>query len=506
MNIFTASQMAKLDAYTIKEKSIPSIDLMERAAVALTDEYCKICSKDKHVYIFAGPGGNGGDALAMARLLSQKGYNISAYLINTANKLHPDCGINRDRLKKACPDVEFYEISSQFDMPEIGSNDVLIDGLFGTGLTRPVSGGFAMLIKFINKSSATIVSIDIPSGLMCEDNTNNFPSNIIHAHYTFTIQALKPAFLMADNQVFIGNLKVVDIQLEEKACPQDNRVFFINEEEEVRSLIRPRDKWGHKGTFGHGLLIAGCYGMAGAAILSSRACLRSGIGKLTVHSPRANVPILQGNVPEAVIHPDTESDFFSYPVDSASFDAVAIGSGLGLKNDTKAAAIEQITHSKVPIVIDADALNLFAEHPNWVAQIPPCAILTPHPKEYARIFGKFPNDYQMMSHAREQAKRLKCHIILKGHYTAICCPNGWVYFNTTGNEGMATAGSGDTLTGMLLAFAAQGYSNTDTCRLAVYLHGLAGDLAALHLGSHSVIASDIIEYLPDAIKHLAKNK
>lgn len=502
MNVFTASQMAKLDAYTIKKESILSVDLMERAAVALTAEVTDICSTDNHIFIFAGSGGNGGDALAMARLLSQKDYTVSAYLINIDGHLNPDCEINRNRLIENAPNVEFHEITSQFDMPAIDENDVIIDGLFGTGLSRPISGGFAMLVKFINRSGATIISIDIPSGLMCEDNTNNYHSNIIRANYTLTIQALKPSFLMADNQVFIGNLKVINIGLEENECPQENRTFYLDEEDNMRALIHPRDAWGHKGTFGHGLLIAGSYGMAGAAILAAKACLRSGIGKLTVHSPRVNTPILQGAVPEAVIHPDEENYYFSSSLKADTYTATAIGPGIGLKKDTALAVIEQISHSRTSIIIDADALNLFADHQGWLIQIPSCAILTPHPGEFSRIFGECNSNYQMLINAREQAIRLKCHIILKGHYTAICCPDGVVYFNTTGNEGMATAGSGDTLTGILLALSSQGYSNTDACRLAVYIHGLAGDIATSKLGSHSVIASDIIDNIPEAIKLL----
>ena len=505
MNIFTASQMAKLDAYTIKNESILSVDLMERAAGKLTEEVCKLCQPEQHIYIFAGSGGNGGDALAMARMLSQKGYNISAYLINIANHLNPDCEINRNRLVENCPEVEFHEITSQFDMPTLGKDDIVIDGLFGTGLSRPVSGGFAMLVKFINRSEATVISIDIPSGLMCEDNTSNYQTNIIRASHTLTIQALKPAFMMADNQIFIGKLKIIDIGLKEKDCPQENRFFYLDEEEEMRKLLRPRDAWGHKGTFGHGLLIAGSYGMAGAAVLAAKACLRSGIGKLTVHTPRINTPIIQGSIPEAIVHPDEENYYFSSSVKSDNYDALAVGPGIGTKKDTALAMIEQINHTRTSMIIDADALNILADRKGWLQQIPPSAILTPHPGEFSRVFNECQNDYQMLINAREQATRLKCHIILKGHRTAICCPNGIIYFNTTGNEGMATAGSGDTLTGILLALLSQRYSNTDACRLAVYLHGLAGDIATAKLGSHSVTASDIIDNLPDAFKHLTHN-
>lgn len=503
MKILTAIQMAKLDDYTIKHEPVTSINLMERAAIALCDQIKTICKPTASLKIFAGPGNNGGDALAVARLLAKE-YEIEVFLFNTSGHLSNDCEANAQRLKEDNSDVTFHEITNQFEMPNLSKNDWVIDGLFGTGLNKPLSGGYALLSKFINRSEAGVISIDIPSGLMCEDNSYNVAANIIRANYTLTMQCLKPAFLMADNQQFVGELKVLNIGLLEDEVAFEQMPYCLVEEEDAKQLLKHRDPFGNKGTFGHGLLIAGSYGMAGAAIIAARACMHCGIGKLTIHTPKANNSILQMAVPETVLHHDEENYFFTTPIKMEGFDAMAIGPGLGEKKDTAVAFIEQISHTQKPLVIDADGLNILADHKGWIQQIPKNSILTPHPKEFMRLFGNSLSSFDMLNQAREQAEHQMVYIILKGHYTAICCPNGQIYFNTTGNSGMATAGSGDALTGMLLSFLAQGYPTEHACKLAVYLHGLAGDLAAAELTEEGMTVNDLIHFLPYAIKNLKK--
>lgn len=505
MKILTAAQMAKLDAYTIEHEPIKSIDLMERAARALCAGIRKICVPGASFKVFAGPGNNGGDALAVARMLAKEGYVIEVFLFNTGGRLSPDCATNKERLMETCPGTVFHEITSQFEMPCLEKNDYVIDGLFGTGLNKALNGGYALLVKFINRSEAKVISIDIPSGLMCEDNTYNIRAHIIKADYTFTMQCLKPSFLMADNQEYIGRLSVLDIGLKENNVKFEQQPYLLDEEESMAKMLKPRPPFGHKGTFGHGLLVAGSYGMAGAAILASRACMRSGIGKLTIHTPKINNSILQTAVPEAVLHHDDENYFVSSTVKTDEYDALAIGPGLGEKKNTAIAFIEQISHTQKPMVIDADGLNILAGHKGWIQQIPKNAILTPHPKEFVRLFGESLSDFDMLRQARAQAVHQQIYIILKGHRTAICTPRGQIYFNTTGNSGMATAGSGDALTGVLLSLLAQGYDVEEACRLGTYLHGLAGDLAAEKLTEEGMTVNDLIENLPYAIKQL-KNK
>lgn len=498
MIIPSARQMHELDQYTIKSTSITSIDLMERAATAVTRELVQRYTNDTPIVVFAGPGGNGGDALAVARQLTQQGYHVSCYLFNVDGKLNEDCRQNKHRLLEEASTTDFHEINSQFEPPVLTADTLVIDGLFGTGVNKPLTGGFASLVKFINASPATIVAIDVPSGLMCEDNAYNVRGHIIRAHLTLTFQLPKLSLILADMQCFVGELKILPIGLSEEGIRNTDTPYRIVEEADVRTLLKVRDPFGHKGTFGHGLLVAGRYRMAGAAILAARACLRSGIGKVTVHTPARNNDILQISVPEAVLSPDAGAEMLTNSISSENFEAVAIGPGIGTEHPTALAFIEQVRHTRVPLVIDADGLNILADHKGWMQQIPTGSILTPHPLEMRRIGNHSVDSYSTLHEALEMAGRLQCHIILKGHYTAICTPEGKVYFNPTGNSGMATAGSGDVLTGILLALLAQRYTALQACLLAAYIHGLAGECAAQALGEVSVTASDIIQYLPKA--------
>ncbi len=502
MKIYTASEIKEIEAFAIENEPILPIDLMERAANAICEEIKSLKSTDTSVKVFAGSHNNGGDALAVSRILSQSGYNVEVFLFNTNGHLSPACETNRDRLISTCPQVVFHEISTKIDLPKITPNDLIIDGLFGIGLSGSLSSSFTLLLRFINNCKATIVSIDIPSGMHCEDNSHTLPNQIVHADYTFTIHALKPAFLLADCQQYIGKCKIIDIGLENSGCPDIKTQYILDEEEDMRKLLRPRNPFSNKGDYGHGLLIAGSYGMAGAAIIAAQAAMRCGMGKLTIHSPAANNTILQTSVPQAIIHNDTDNYLFTTAEDVNEYQSVAIGPGIGQKNETAAAMMEQIAHTTQPLVIDADGLNILSSHKGWLQQLPKGSILTPHPKEFSRMFGESNSDYEMLCIAREEARRLQIYIILKNHYTAICCPNGLVFYNITGNSGMATAGSGDALTGILLSLLAQSYSAKDACRLGCYIHGLAGDIAAEKYTEEGMNVMDLIQSIPEAIKEL----
>lgn len=502
MKIFTSAQIHELDKYTIEHEPISSLDLMERAAKVLSHAFEEEWSNRTPVTVFAGPGNNGGDALAVSRMLADDGYQVTTYLFNIHNHLSDDCKINKQRLidqKKA----NFTEITLNFDPPVLNAGTVVIDGLFGSGLNKPLAGGFASLVKYINQSSSKVVSIDIPSGLMCEDNTYNVRANIVRADLTLTLQQRKLAMLFADNQEYIGRLKVLDIRLSQEYIKVTDTQFKILEEREIITKLLPRNDFAHKGSVGSALLIAGSYGMSGASILSTKACLRAGAGKVTVHTPKRNYDIMQISVPEAILQMDHEETYFSQPVDTEDFDAVGIGPGLGQQENSAIALIAQIRRAQCPIVIDADALNIIANHRTWMQQLPKGIIMTPHPKEFDRLAGNPCNGcYDRLMKARELAEHLQAYIILKGHFSALCMPDGHIEFNPTGNSGMATAGSGDVLTGIITGLLARGYHQDDACRLGMYLHGLAGDLAAREVGKESLIASDIIKFMPAAFKRL----
>ena len=507
MKIFTSAQIHELDNYTIEHEPIKSIDLMERAAKALTRAITQRWPQRVPVVTFAGPGNNGGDALAVSRMLTEQGYQVHTFLLNISGHLSADCAENKRRiLDNKKTKNSFVEVTQEFDPPQLGKGMLVIDGLFGSGLNKPLNGGFASLVKYINASSAEVVSIDMPSGLMTEDNTYNVRANIIHADLTLTLGHKKLAMLFAENQPFIGELDVLDINLSREGIEKIEAHYTLTEEDDVRRLMLSRSPFAHKGSMGHALIIAGSYGMAGAAILATEACLRSGAGKVICHAPRKNVPILQASVPEAVLQIDHEETTFSEAVDTEDFQAVGIGPGLGTSEQTAVAIIAQIRRTQCPLVCDADAINILANHRAWMQQLPKDIILTPHPKEFDRLEGRSADSFEQLSKARDLSQRISAYIILKGHHSALCCPDGHIVFNTTGNAGMATAGSGDVLTGILTGLLARGYSHRDACIVGMYLHGLAGDIAARELGEESLIARDIIRCLPKAFLMLKNGK
>lgn len=503
MKILTDAQIHELDQYTIAHEPIKSIDLMERAAQTLTQTITDQWNSTTPVVVFAGPGNNGGDALAVARMLDEKGYDVSVYLFNINNKLSEDCAINKSRIIDSKRIEKFTEVTLNFDPPALDARTLVVDGLFGSGLNKPLKGGFASLVKYINQSPCQVVSIDMPSGLLPEENTFNILTNIIKADLTLTIQQKKLAMVMDDMQPFLGRVKVLDIALSDEFVQKADTTYRIIEEKEVRQQLLQRPLTAHKGHMGHALIVAGSYGMAGATVLAAKACLRAGAGKATVHTPKRNNDIIQNSVPEAVISHDPDEQFFSEPIDTDHFDAIGIGPGLGTQENTAIAMIAQIRRAQCPIVADADALNMLGTHRAWMQQLPKDIILTPHPKEFDRLVGNTSTDcYERLGKARELAQHLRGYVLLKGHHTALCLPNGKVVFNSTGNAGMATAGSGDVLTGIITGLLARGYSHTDACTTGMYLHGLAGDLAAKQLGQESLMAGDIIAFIPQAFKKL----
>ena len=476
---------------------------MERAAIQLTDSIVAEWDKDMKVVVFAGPGNNGGDALAVARMLAVRGYNVSTWLFNTSGRLSDDCKKNRDRLKDVKQVASFVIVTEEFDPPTLDAQTLVVDGLFGSGLNKPLTGGFASLVKYINASPAKVVSIDIPSGLMTESNEYNVKSNIMKADVTLTLQQPKLSFLFPENQQFIGHVEVLDIGISQEGIDKTDAQFYILEKSDITPCLKRRDPFAHKGSMGHALLVAGSRGMAGAAMLAAKACLRTGVGKVTVHTPACNTLPLQIGVPEVVLDVDSDTNVVSEAVDTDCFKAMGIGPGLGTNENTAIAVIGQMRRAQCPIVVDADALNILAAHKAWLQQIPVGAILTPHIGEFDRLEGVSTDSYERLSKAMLLAERQHAYIVLKGHYTAIITPGGRVLFSPTGNPGMATAGSGDVLTGIITALLARGYTQGEACAIGTYLHGLAGDIAARSLGEESLIASDIINSLPMAFKELS---
>ena len=499
MKIFRTEQIRQIDSSTMRYEPIASIDLMERAARTLTDAIVeRYGGKSNFFAIFAGPGNNGGDALAIARMLEEAGEKAEVWLIDPKSKLSPDCAENLERLKKCATPINI--LGNEFAAPQLPKNCIIIDGIFGSGLNKPAEGIFAETIRFINGCEATIVAIDIPSGLHGESNGSFDAQNIVHAHTTLTLQFPKLSFLMPANDKFTGEWHILDIGLSSRAIEEQKSNLFYTERAEIAAMLPARNKFSHKGDYGHALLVAGSRGMAGAAILAARATLRSGAGLLSVSTPQCNNCILQTAVPEAMTLPTGGENHLCTPPATERYTAVAVGPGLGTAAETEKALLQLINDCRVPMVLDADALNIIAKSPQTLEQLPAGSIITPHPGEFARLADGVKSREEQLAAATQLAQKCNIRIILKGAYTAVCSPDGNIFFNSTGNPGMATAGSGDTLTGIVLALLARGYDSTSAARIAVYIHGLAGDIAATRNGQTALTAGDIIDALPSAWK------
>lgn len=496
MKIFSTSQVRSLDAYTIEHEPIASIDLMERAAQAIFEAYAKSFDLQRPVLIVAGPGNNGGDALALARILVWVKSDVRVLLLHNG-KLSADCETNLKQLRNLKAEI-ITEITDSFVFPNINKETVIVDGIFGSGLSRPAKGVFAEVIDHINRSGCQVLSIDVPSGLHGELNPD-ISVPIVKATRTFTLQFPKLAFLLPETGIFAGNWSVLDIALHPEAISQTDTPYFLIEKEDIQPKIKIREKFSHKGTYGHALIFAGSRDMAGAAVLSSEAALRSGAGLVTVHSASCNRIILQTAVPEVIFESDNNEHCISEFRDLTKFNAIAIGPGIGQTGETTSFLKNILSAYSNPVVLDADALNLIAAN-DLLHLIPENSILTPHPKEFERLFGKSTNSYDRLQKAFTIAQTHKIIIILKGAHTQIFMPDGKIYFNSTGNAGMATAGSGDVLAGIMVGLLAQGYQPQDAALTGVFLHGLAADL--IPETEETMLASDIIRGLKLAFRTL----
>lgn len=502
MKIFFTNETKKLDTYTIEHEPVSSIDLMERAAAAVTFEIMSRWQRHTPVVVFAGPGNNGGDALAAARMLIKEGYQPDIYLFNPMQKLSPDCAQNKERLT-GMRNIRFTEVvKGDFMPPQLYEQTLVIDGLFGSGLHTPLSGGFASIVQYINASNAQVVSIDLPSGMFGEDNSENYKRNIVQATLTLTFQYPKLAFMFPENASFLGEWKIIDIGLHPDILRDTPATCYYLTDGDIFPLLRKRPKFAHKNDFGHALIVAGSEGMTGAAILAARAALHAGAGLVSVHSARCGYPVLQTAVPEALFLSDSCDTHITGVGIQRKYAVCAIGPGIGTHEDTARAIEALIGQMQHPVVLDADALNLTAACPEWLAQLPANSILTPHVREFDRMFGPQENTFQRLKKALETAKKYRLIIVLKGAYTAIVSPQGKIYFNSTGNPGMATAGSGDALTGILAGLLSQGYPPLEAALTGVFLHGLAGDIAAEEQSQEYITAGDIIASLGKAYQQI----
>lgn len=501
MKIFRNEQIKEIDAFTIKHEPIDSIDLMERAAGQLYKWITVRFGRSEHFIVFTGPGNNGGDGLALARMLAENGYSVETYYINFTEKTSPDWEMNRKRIENTS-NITLNYLTSADHLPVISSGDIVIDAIFGSGLTRPVEGLAEEVIKQINLSDSIKVSIDIPSGLFSEDNGGNLYNSVVKADFTLSFHFPKLSFMFAENAPYLGDWYILPIGLDNNAIRNIVTPYSLLENSDVLPLIKERKKFDHKGNFGHGLLISGSLGRMGAAVLGAGAALRTGIGLITCHIPSCGCSVIQSALPEAMAIADRSEKYVSEIGNTDIFSAVGIGPGLGTETESQLAFFNLLTECKKPLVLDADALNILSMNKEWLSLLPPGTVLTPHPKEFERLAGKTLNGYARLEKQVEFSRKHNCIVVLKGANSSVTSPDGNVVFNSTGNPGMATGGSGDVLTGIILSLLSQGYAPYTAAVLGVYLHGLAGDIAAGESCYESIIASDIINCIGKAFNKI----
>jgi ADP-dependent NAD(P)H-hydrate dehydratase / NAD(P)H-hydrate epimerase len=493
--ILTAAQQRQADAHTIAHEPIASIDLMERASRAFVNAIVPFIHGKPTIHVFCGTGNNGGDGLAVARILREKGCVVHAYLVGNPDATSADCRINLTRLD------EYTVLDQGSSLPFIHPDHVVIDALFGSGLTRAVTGLSASVIHHINASGAKVLAIDVPSGLPC-DSLPFDDGAVVRAHFTGTFERPKQSFFFRESARWLLNWEVIPIGLNPNFIASLGCNTFYLTEELFQCKLLPRTRFSHKGTYGHGLLIAGSYGKMGAAVLSARAALRSGLGLLTVHLPECGYTILQSAVPEAMCSVDESIQLVRNLPDLSPYRAIAAGPGLGTGEHAHNVLEQLVSEYQKPVVLDADALNTLSAHPELWEALPKNSILTPHPGEFERLAAAWRkessgamNSIERHTLQRTMAEQHGVLIVLKDAVTSIALPDGRVYYNTTGNPGMATGGSGDVLTGIILGLLTQGYSPEEAALIGVFYHGKAGDDAAHHVGENQLIASDIIHYL-----------
>lgn len=486
------------DHYTIHEMGVPSILLMEQAAQAFLQVFSRTYTPPQLIYIFAGMGNNGGDGLAIARLLYLQGYNTKVFILRTKAQGTPDFETNRYRWQQIAP---IHWIEAEKDFPDIPSHALVIDALFGTGLSRKPEGIAARLIMHLNQQATRIVSVDLPSGLL--ESQPPHPATVVRAQHTITFQHPKLSFVLEEFAPYIGEWTVVDIGLSPQFIQFVESPYFLITQEAVRQIYRPRTRFSHKGTYGHALLWAGSQGKIGAALLAARACLRTGVGLLSVQLPACGYIPLQSSLPEAMVIQDPHEQHLSHTPKLDNFQAIGIGPGIAQHAETAQALEALLAASQLPTVVDADALNLIAKHEHMRQYLGKHCILTPHPKEFERLIGRdWQNDYQLIELLGQFSQQYQCFVVLKRAYSIISTPQGNFYFNTHGHAGMAVGGSGDALTGILTALLAQGYLPEQAAILGVYLHARAAELALVEQSMESMLPSDLIEHIGKAYHSL----
>ena len=491
MKILSPDQIYQADKFTIEKQEISSEELMERAAIGLFNWlHQRLEGAPVLIHLFCGIGNNGGDGVALARHLLEHGYHIKVYVVNYSEKRSQEFLNNLDKLKSRKVWPEFLEEGS--DLPEIGNRDILVDAIFGIGLNRPPAPWVARLIQHMNGSGAFVVAVDVPSGLFADREPAE--GSAVKAQFTLAIQAPKLVFFLPGTGRYTEAWDVIDIGLDPGFLQELDATYQFVGLEQVRPWYRPRQRFSHKGTFGHSVLIGGSYGKTGAIRLAAEACLKAGSGMVTALVPDCAYTPLQTGILEVMLlaeRGERELEDLQFDLEAA---AVGIGPGLGTASVTAKAFATFLEAYSGPLVVDADGLNLLAKAPELLEKLPPNTILTPHPGELKRLVGEWKDDFEKLEKAQQFATKYGLILVLKGSYS-ITLHAGKGFVNSTGNPGMATAGSGDVLTGVITALLAQGYDPLKAAVFGVFLHGQAGDIRVADTGYEALVASDLVHGL-----------
>ncbi|NLX66008.1 MAG: NAD(P)H-hydrate dehydratase [Bacteroidales bacterium] len=498
MKILTSEQIRKIDGETMSREGISSLGLMKRAAAAFYNFFIeRYSNKNRVVVIFAGVGNNGGDALVVARLLHNSGYPVRVYMVEFSNRYTEECAHNIRRVK--AENISYKKIVHKRDIPDFEPFDLVIDGIFGTGLTREVSGIAAEVIHRINKSEKEVISIDVPSGLFTDRKTKL----AVKATETVTFQIPKLSLYLPENAPFIGKVHIVNIGLHETAIAEAETHIYMTEAKDIKKMLKPLSKFAHKGTQGHALIIGGSLGKCGSLFLASKAALKTGCGLVTAYLPQCGVAAMQSYFPEAMAMGDRGADHITSIDYSLTPDAVGIGMGMGQHEETAQALYRFLRKNVAPLVVDADGLNILSLHPEWFTLLSEGTILTPHPKELQRLIGEWRDDYDKIEKTKLFAQKYGVIVVIKGAYTLIM-DGKEIYLNSSGTPALATAGSGDVLTGMIGSLLAQGYPPLEAAKIGVFLHGMSADITEDTVHPRSFVASDIIENIGNAYRIIEK--
>jgi NAD(P)H-hydrate epimerase len=503
MKVLSAAQIREADKQTILNEPITSLNLMERAATKCSSWITEKLPESKNYIVICGPGNNGGDGLAIARMLWHYQKSVTVYYCNINQVFSVDFSSNKIRLEKET-DIKPTELNENNQTILFEENAVIIDCILGSGLNRKTEGWISDLIKELNQLNTLKISIDIPSGLFADDTNHiNGDEVIFKADYTLTFQLPKLSLLLPEGIYYAGEFIILSIGLDYQYINKAESSFFFIQEDSARQLIKKRPITGHKGTFGHAYLIGGSAGFAGAAALCSKAAIKSGCGLVTTETALDNDVCILNYAPEIMVQTGDKRSYPSQINPPAKTSAIGIGPGIGNSKETNSLLKLLLNKWNGPLVLDADALNVIADDPTLLSFIPTGSILTPHPGEFDRLFNlKNPLGIERLRKQIEMSTKYSIYILLKGYRTSISSPKGRVYFNSTGNNGMATAGCGDVLTGIITSLVAQGYYPLEACILGTYIHGLSGDIALNEQSEESLTASELINNLGKAFKKL----